>query len=75
MDRPKLEVADVFRRYGEAYRQEHGASLSIAQRRVMTAIEVCALAFWVVISSSVTTAAISATLTTRVLWGVFSNGE
>src|SRR5580704_5303096 len=41
MDRPKFEVADVFRRYGEAYRQEHGASLSIAQRRVMTAIEVC----------------------------------
>src|SRR5262249_28913767 len=41
MDRPKLEVADVFRRYGEAYRQEHGASLSIAQRRVMTATEVC----------------------------------
>jgi len=41
MDRPKLEVADVFRRFGEAYRQEHGASLSIAQRRVMTAIELC----------------------------------
>ena len=41
MDRPRLEVADVFRRYGAAYRQEHGASLSIAQRRVMTAIAVC----------------------------------
>jgi hypothetical protein len=41
MDRPKLEVADVFRLYGEAYRQKHGASLSTAQRRVMTAIEVC----------------------------------
>ena len=41
MDRPKLEVADVFRHYGAAYRQEHGASLSKAQRRVMTAIEVC----------------------------------
>jgi hypothetical protein len=41
MDRPKLEVADVFRHYGEAYRQEHGASLSRAQRRVLTAIEVC----------------------------------
>src|SRR6202162_621858 len=41
MDRPKLEVADVFRRYGEAYRQEHGASLCTAQRRVLTAIEVC----------------------------------
>ena len=41
MDRPKLEVADVFRRYGQAYRQKHGVWLSIAQRRVMTAIEVC----------------------------------
>src|ERR1700738_2258392 len=41
MDRPNFEVADVFRRYGEAYRQEHGASLSTAQRRAMTAIEVC----------------------------------
>jgi hypothetical protein len=41
VDRPKLEVADVFRRYGEAYRQQHGASMSAAQRRVMTAIEVC----------------------------------
>jgi len=41
MDRPKLEVADIFRRYGETYRQKHGASLSTAQRRVMTAIEVC----------------------------------
>jgi hypothetical protein len=41
MDRPKFEVADVFRRYGGDYRQQHGASLSVAQRRVMTAIEVC----------------------------------
>ena len=41
MDHPKLEVADVFRRYGEAYRQQHGASMSVGQRRVMTAIEVC----------------------------------
>jgi hypothetical protein len=41
MDRPKLEVADVFRRYGEAYREKHGASMSRAQRRIMTAIEVC----------------------------------
>jgi Putative transposase/Transposase zinc-binding domain len=39
--RPKLEVADVFRRYGAAYREQHGASMSTAQRRVMTAIEVC----------------------------------
>src|SRR5580658_3458171 len=41
MDRPRLEVADVLRRYGEAYRQQHSASLSIAQLRVMSAIELC----------------------------------
>jgi putative transposase/transposase-like zinc-binding protein len=41
MDRPRLEVADVFRCYGTDYRQKHGASMSMAQRRVMTAIEVC----------------------------------
>jgi len=35
------EVADVFRRYGDAYREQHGGSLSTAQHRVMTAIEIC----------------------------------
>jgi hypothetical protein len=35
------EVGDVFRRYGEAYRQQHGTTLSTAQHRVMTAIELC----------------------------------
>jgi Putative transposase/Transposase zinc-binding domain len=35
------EVADVFRRYGQAYREHHGASLCTAQRRVMSAIELC----------------------------------
>jgi hypothetical protein len=41
MDGPKLEVAEIFRRYGQAYREMNGASMSTAQRRVMTAIEVC----------------------------------
>src|SRR5713101_3221547 len=41
MPRGAAEVADVFRRYGGAYRQQHGAWLSTAQRRVMTAIERC----------------------------------
>ncbi|MDA8252157.1 MAG: IS91 family transposase [Rhodospirillales bacterium] len=36
-----LQVADVFRRYGQDYRQQHGASLSMVQRRAMTAIELC----------------------------------
>jgi hypothetical protein len=41
VDRPKLEVAEVFRRYGSAYRKKFSALLSTAQRRVMTAIEAC----------------------------------
>jgi hypothetical protein len=41
MARSGPEVADVFRRYGDAYREHHGASLSKAQRRAMSAIELC----------------------------------
>jgi Transposase zinc-binding domain len=41
MARCGLEVADIFRRYGEAFREHLGASLSTAQRRVMSAIETC----------------------------------
>jgi hypothetical protein len=41
MERPAIEVADIFRRYGTAYREVHAASLSQAQRRVMRAIEQC----------------------------------
>ena len=41
MDRPTLEVADIFRRYGDVYREEASPSLSTAQRRVMAAIETC----------------------------------
>jgi len=36
-----LEVADVFRRYGAAYRDAHADHLSGGQRRVMGAIEAC----------------------------------
>ena len=41
VDRPTLEVADVFRQHGDAYRAQAGGSLSTAERRVMTAIEAC----------------------------------
>ncbi len=41
MARSGPEVADIFRRYGVAYRETHGASLCTAQRRVMSAIELC----------------------------------
>jgi hypothetical protein len=36
-----LEVADVFRRHGAGWRAANEGHLSLAQRRVMTAIEIC----------------------------------
>ena len=36
-----LEVADIFRHAGPAYRQQHATALSRGQRRVMSAIERC----------------------------------
>jgi hypothetical protein len=39
--REGLEVADVFRHFGTAFRDRHGASLSTARRRAMRAIERC----------------------------------
>jgi hypothetical protein len=41
MVRPALEVADVFRRHGPAYREAHGGSMTSGQRRIMRDIEVC----------------------------------
>ena len=39
--RPALEVADIFRCHGDAFRAAQGGRLSLEQRRVMAAIEVC----------------------------------
>jgi hypothetical protein len=36
-----LEVAEIFRRYGEAYRQVHAGHLGRVERRVMSAIPAC----------------------------------
>jgi len=36
--RAALEVADIFRRHGEAFRRRHGAHLGRIERRVMAAI-------------------------------------
>jgi len=41
MVRPNLEVADIFRRHGEAWRTANAGHLNLTQRRVMTAIEIC----------------------------------
>jgi hypothetical protein len=41
MERPKLEVADILRRYGAAFDLEHGASVCTVQRRVLQSIQDC----------------------------------
>ena len=41
MSRPKLEVADIFRAHGAAYRQEHEGHLNLPQLKVMSAVENC----------------------------------
>ena len=41
MPRPKLEVADIFRAHGPAYRREHAGHLNLPQLKVMSAVEAC----------------------------------
>src|SRR3954452_24029047 len=41
MTRPRLEAADIFRRFGPAWRAANAGHLSLGQRRVMRAIELC----------------------------------
>ena len=41
MGRPTLEVADIFRAHGPAWRQQQAGHLSLGQLKVMSAIEQC----------------------------------
>ncbi|MCP4283709.1 MAG: IS91 family transposase [Gammaproteobacteria bacterium] len=41
MPRPTLEVADIFRAQGQVWRQAHAGHISLAQLKVMSAIEAC----------------------------------
>jgi putative transposase/transposase-like zinc-binding protein len=41
MARPRLEVADVFRAHGAAWRRANAGHVSLAQLKVMSAIETC----------------------------------
>ena len=41
MSRPRLEVADIFRAHGAAWRQSQAGHLSLGQRKVMSAVERC----------------------------------
>src|SRR6202048_95976 len=39
--RPALEIADILRRHGDAYRRDHAGHLGRVERRVMSAIVAC----------------------------------
>jgi hypothetical protein len=41
LTRPRLEVADIFRRHGPAWRQANAGHVSLGQLKVMSAIEGC----------------------------------
>ncbi|SNR83653.1 IS91 family transposase [Puniceibacterium sediminis] len=41
MPRPKLEIADIFRAHGPAWRQANAGHVSLTQLKVMSAIEAC----------------------------------
>ena len=41
MARPRLEVADIFRAYGSAWREANAGHISLEQLKVMSAIERC----------------------------------
>src|SRR5919112_4203436 len=41
MARPELEVADIFRDHGPAWRRAHAGHVSLGQLKVMSAIERC----------------------------------
>lgn len=41
MPRPKLEVADIFRAHGAAYRRDNAGHLNLPQLKVMSAVESC----------------------------------
>jgi len=41
VSRPKLEIADIFRAHGPAWRQANAGHVSLSQLKVMSAIEAC----------------------------------
>ncbi len=67
---PVLEVVEVFRRHGEAYRQPHAGHLGRVERRVIGAIEPCRRRRLAAMSSIVRTAGWSVSPTTPAATGI-----
>ena len=64
-----LEVADVFRRHGDAYRRDHAGHLGRVERRVMAPSSCAGRRRWAAMSSTAPTAAWSASPTTPAATG------
>ena len=78
MTRPGLEVADVFRRHADTFLDRYGEGTSQEQRRVLhdvTACRTAELGGHVEQCDHCGHQRNASMLITRVLWGVFSNGE
>src|SRR5205823_14757053 len=70
MGRPALEVADIFRAHGSAWRQMQQGHLSLGQLKVMSAIEQCRSAAWAAMFCVAKLVSRSRSLTTHVAIGI-----
>ena len=75
MGRPALEVADIFRTHGPAWREAQRGHLSLGQLKVMSAITQCRTAVLGGTCCAATAAAPTPCPTTLALWGDFLYGE
>ena len=75
MPRPALEVADIFRDYGAAWRQANAGHVSLGQLKVMSAIESCRTAPSAAMSRAVRTAPIRRSPTTPAAIGTAQNAR
>jgi hypothetical protein len=75
VSRPKLEVADIFRDHAAAWRSAHAGHVSLAQLKVMSAIETCRTAALGGHVERCEDCALERVAYNSCLMGTFSNGE
>ena len=75
MSRPSLEVADIFRGHGPAWRRANAGHVSLAQLKVMSAIESCRTAALGGHVARCEDCAYTSIAYNSCLMGVFRNGE
>jgi len=75
VSRPALEVADIFRRHGPAWRLAHAGHVGLEQLKVMSAIESCRTAALGGHVARCEDCAYTTIAYNSCLMGRFSNGE